>query len=228
MKKLLAFLVLLAAPVAAQEYSVSYPLVWAVDLDGTYTYFTSAGVGRDLTAVNTATSVDKLIITSGSSTTLEDVNSDGPFTGLGVGDIMIFVFNGVYYVRAVATVTSVNEITVDTAVNLTSGVTFQWRDLSSGTGAENGWFTTSNLKSLNILINIPTLNATSVDFRIECRGVDPTPVLVDTTSATSTGLYSRQINLEYWPFRQCRVGMKTTVDAGTQAINVQLIETRLK
>jgi hypothetical protein len=174
-RKLLVFLLLLAAPAAAQGVKTAQ-FATRYDLDAAaLTYCVVKGTNGDPYGANYTGGPGKLIETSGSSTTVTAVTAGTlPFDSLGVGDL-IFVQTSTTNtdIRVVAAKASGDSITVDVAVDWSagSGFTFSWRDLVCGTTANDGWIDVSGLSGDKVI----TLQwdqgdlATGLLWQIECK-----------------------------------------------------------
>lgn len=180
MRKLwLLALVLLAAPSWAQGVrSANYATRYDLD-DAALTYCRMTGSNAD--PYGSARTVNKLIETSGSSTTVTAVTSGAlPFADLGVDDV-IFVRTSTTNVdmRVIAAKASGDSITIDTAVDWSAGDGFQfsWYDTTCGTGATDGWIDVSGLSEDKVI----TISWDQGDlvvgllWQIECMtsGLDP-------------------------------------------------------
>ena len=175
------------------------------------------------------------LITSGSSTTTTDfVATQDSFDAVAVGDIIM----ATGLIRQVTAKASADSITVDSAWDLgTAGVGWQFISYSCGTAATDGWLPSGTFHNNTYTLEITTLNATSIDVRLECRsaapGAAPVPVYPSTsgsgdncaggthtggfcnfTSATGAALAVRDVG----EWNECRWGMKINTDTGTQAI----------
>ena len=169
------------------------------------------------------------IKTTGSSTTVTAVDTAvRPFAVLAVGDLIdIFQPMTAVISRAVATKTSDNEITVSgAAITLAGTAAWQFRKVSSGTGASDGWqsFLDAQMGGtpVNLQIDYPTLAATGgLDISIEGKGYEDSPITVVLTKnyASASAAGDTIAIEEHWPF--LRVGVKASSDAtGTDAITI--------
>lgn len=171
------------------------------------------------------------ITTSGSSTTTTAV-AGTPFNQIGVGDIIRASRSNVtsggvsvdnYFVRLVTAKASETSLTVNTAWDLSTGITGGYagsmNKFYSGTTATDGWFWTGGLSSKHVKINIETLAATNVILSIEGKYEDPDATGVDIVpEQTYTATGSDDITIsEDWPFM--RVGLRHT-GAGTDVVSV--------
>lgn len=233
---------------AVVERSATYTLVANYNLAATsYTYSFFRGPdtanGNPLgEGVNPAARV-----TSGATST--DVTaftaSSKPFQGLVAGDLLIFpsaptvINTGASAVnttgykarqeRVIVTATDDNNAIVDRDILLdqdTKGYDFTWKKFKTGTETTDGWFKCSEWIGTEFLIQVTTLNATSIDYSIEGRwpnAVNNAPQQVDSGSIASSALGSN-FHLYYMrlSFDECRVGLKVTGDSGTQAVWVSV------
>jgi hypothetical protein len=246
---LLVLVSLLLSPIVAlaqaPESVLGWPLVSARAITQTsYEYCVTTGENGAPLGVSIPSNPLAPVKTSGSSVTVNAVTgSTNPFTPLSVGDEIEFPVSsiaainlnvGVLY-RVVATKPSADQITVDTALDLSliaAGYPFRWRKLVCGTAATDGWFPASQYQGLKITWEMNTLGSASADFRVECRdrGADNQPVQVWGPGATTYpvgGVTSASITTSrfavYVPesWYQCRVGSKVT-GAGTNSLTVKV------
>jgi len=117
----------------------------------------------------------KYLITSGSSTTVSELNSgDNVFQGFGTGWTLEVNVDGTWTVRTITSVSGApDSVTVNSAVNWqngTAGRAFSFRQFISGQTASDGWFSVSEFRDKAIQIYVTTLNfATSINATIEGR-----------------------------------------------------------
>lgn len=149
----LALLIALAVPAAAQPRNVFAPIAVGYDLDSTASiYCRLTGTSGPFSS---AKSSSIAIETSGSSTTLtKSVASSGPFAVVEVGDvILVRDSSNALQILTVDAKAGADEITVDTAVDLgTVGVDWQYRTLSCGTGANDGWINTARFEQTLVCV----------------------------------------------------------------------------
>lgn len=247
LRKLLSTLaaLLVASAVYAQQDTI--PLASAYDLTGTsYTYCVT--LGSDGTVWGSQRQINVPVTTSGSSTTVAAVTaSSGPFSFVGVGDVLYFNVSGAtpggtvtppgMTTRTVTAKASADSITVDAAIDLsvattvggTAGVPFSFRKLSCGTAATSGWIPTLGIKSWTISYEITTMNAASYDVEIECRPdqrIFTYGILLGPYNYVAAGtakLYTSEVPCAY-----IRLGQKLTTDSGVQSIQANLMVVREK
>lgn len=242
-----ALALLMLAPIAGADFPngrVSSTLAQNHDIaTAGYTYLvfgdrnaTLAPVNQDGTTgwLGPGTSVNKLIKTTGSSTTTVAVGTNEPFRGLAVGDLLLTnqkdqsaTTFGILreYERTISTFTDSNNIVVDSAWDLTtSGVTFRVKKKLTGTAVTDAWFSVEGLNSINVQFDLTTFNATSDTVTLECK-TDKFAAknTLFTQVLTATGSTSAAVNLAISPQEQCRVGALVTGDAGTNFLNIYLI-----
>jgi hypothetical protein len=247
MKKFLCWALILAlnSPLYSGEPTVAN-YTYTYDLDATSVTYCKV-VGHDGTPFGTGISVTGKIATSGSSATTTEVADTDPFTGIGVGDILI-VDKGTgaenALVRVVATATSVSSVAVNSAWDLetdqagNSGYFFKWRDLRCGTAATDGWIDVSAKIRSTIVFQLDQVNVTGgVDVRIECRdgflGAAANQVFPQCASGscntyqnyTTAGIASRTKVVIDENWSQCRVGLKigSADDGGDTGANAEQI-----
>lgn len=225
MKTLAASLLLAlfaSAPAFAQE-QVAARMAIKYDLDSdSYTYCRLEGQGDRVDGPGLVGPA--AILTSGSSTTVSEATaSTNPFTNVAVGDVIIVDGN----VVAVTARASAASITVDTAINLTAGKTFQYFKHACGTAATDGWVTVGPTDSVILGFELNQEDTTSgVDVRWECKAAVPSaqPVQVypDNSAGAATKTYTAAgIDARTWvnidvAVSACRIGFKvTSTDDGT-------------
>lgn len=227
--KRLAILALLLWPVVASAQVIEQRrLVSAYDLTSTsFIYCTmdkpSPGQGS--------------ITTSGSSTTVTETTTSNPdpFEFVAVGDVLGFTLaDGGVTERTVTARASSVSITVNTAVTIpAAGVGFQINKLRCGTAATDGWVSVVGVVDKNWVINLVTINGTSIDFKVECKVNFPNAVAVQVwpppspaSGSCNTGNFTAAGNCavsDLTPWNACRVGMKLNTDSGAQSITSSYI-----
>lgn len=184
---------------------------------------------------------------AGAQTTVSTFTaSAAPFAGLVAGDMLLFpnaptvtpvtgpTATNTYPLgrgqeRIITVATDDNNCDIHSAIDLsidTTGYAFYWKKFKTGTGAEDGWFKTADFSGVQFNIQVTTLNATSIDYSIEGRNTGPNTAAqqLDVGSITSSALGSNAHSFYLGvPYDQCRVGLKVTGDAGTQAVWVNVI-----
>lgn len=179
----------------------------------------------------------KVKTTSGAQVTIEAFTaSSAPFVGLVAGDLLMFpnaptqVNAGASAVnvqgntqkqeRVIVTATDDNNADVNTAIDLSqdaTGYVFYRKVFVTGVETTDGWFSVAPFSAFKIVEQVTTLNATSVDYSLECRHTG-TPgyaaEIVERYSFTATGTHTVYVNL---PYDECRLGVQVVGDAGTQA-----------
>jgi len=165
--------------------------------------------------------VPLVITTAGApSTTVTSVASNGAFTHVSVGDLLLFNLKGVSYERKVTARASANSITVNAAINIPAvGNTFSYK---------KPWFSTNPLDIVAIPVKgwstllwtwgvAANANTGGVISLIQCT---PTKepnwssaswVQVSTTTVASAGTLSNtteSIDLTLLPYAYCRFGLR--------------------
>jgi len=171
-------------------------------------------------------SATKYLTTSGSSTTVSELNAaDNVFQGFGVGWIIEVNVDGATTVRTITSVSSApDSVTVDSAVNWQNsdaGRAFAFRQFANGTGASDGWFDVGNLDEKTLEVYVSTFNAgTSIDVTLEGR-ITAGPTLQASTiwSKSYTAAAQNDIIPIIEDVDQIRVGFKLTgSDNGTNLV----------
>ena len=250
MKNLVKLLLLTSAlslwalPVAAQTAALAKAdLAYNWDVDSsTLTYPKLLGTKGPFDAPIPG---DGLIKTTGSSTSVtENTVGSNPFTLLSVGDVLIVTrTTGLTDVRVIVTRTDAANVVIDTAVDWTGGFAFQWKKFVTGTTVNDGWFDVGNYHDKQVVIEWNQGDiATSVDFRVECKGaglnadnvqVSPaTPGTVTALPVANKGYVDRVfVSLELsganWvgtSWSQCRVGVQINgADASDAGANLEQV-----
>lgn len=181
----IAILLLLVAPIGAQEAAQRTAIyVGNYDADsGTLTSCVAADQQGDPWKETPGTANIK---TSGSSTTVTEVTIGSlPFADLSVGDLLFIADTPgrPNSVRRVAAKASGASITIDNpdfgeaaAIDIEnggSGRKFSWRKVTCGTAAANGWIYVKPYLYKSLSIYLEQMNATSIDFKWECRHRTP-------------------------------------------------------
>lgn len=159
------------------------------------------------------------IETSGSSATVTAV-SGTPFESLAVGDDIQVTLAGVATRRRLTAKASAISVTVDSAINLDvdGGYGFQWNDVTCGTAATNGWIPASGFRNKSVQIVLDTINATSVEWKIQGR-VRGGATAADLTNETSWTAANSQVVVIPEELDAIRVGVKVTTDGGAQSFS---------
>jgi hypothetical protein len=131
------------------------------------------------------------------STTLTEFANTDPFTGVGVGDILLIeTTRGVWVQRVVVTATSVSSVVVDRPINLATnaaGHKFSYFDVTCGTGDTNGWVDVIGRPAL-LTVQYDGGDLTALWARFECKssipGAEPVVIYPDDASACGFGAVS--------------------------------------
>jgi hypothetical protein len=222
----------IAAPAAAQQTTRRIMMQSLRDLDSaSYEYCRTLGVGTGAGAAISRNRPSPVrVTTSGSSTTVAAVVSGtAPFREIVVGDIVSFGAVGAMLEseRLVTAKASDDSITVNAAVQLdqpvtgsSNGVTFTWRRLECGTGAENGWVYLGgqDVAAFHLSIDQMNVSAGGIDVRVECRAYGPSavPNQIFLNNYTTAGIPSGRAvyTISRVPYDECRVGTKLGTDDG--------------
>lgn len=219
----LAALFLAPAAASADDVVVAVPLIAGYDLDSTsLIYCNSTGQGGGVLAPPKMVNVKAT--TSGSSTTVTSLvaNSDA-FLNVAAGDLLWFprteavvpVATGAW--RYVVSRASANSITVDTAIDLTSGYGFGFRTRSCGTAATSGEVPVSGFAAVNFVGQIDQISVTGgIDYVVECRPEGPAATWTTIIGPTNKTAAWAGGNVAYEPWAYCRMGWKIgSADDGT-------------
>lgn len=193
-------------------------LVYVKDVaDTSYAYCSMRGSGGD--PFGAPIPGTGRVETSGSSTTVTaETASDDPFTNVAAGDMLYLYTTQPPVRRRVATWVSADEITVDTALN-TTGTTWGYYDTLCG--ADAGWLSVEDFTAITFVVDVVTLNATSIGWQVQCRVLGSNAVEVPSgagtvTTATTT---SFTLNVAETGWTECRMGLKVNTDGGVQSVS---------
>lgn len=213
---------------------MSVPLVSSYDLAATsYIYCSTADTGGNVWSDGVGVEVP--VTTSGASSTVTAVTaSTNPFAAVAAGDELVFNLDGVIYHRVVTAKASSDSLTISgfpaATLNLgggrhgTAGYGFYYRRRTCGTGDTVGWIPVRGANSVSFDIAVVTINATSIDATVYCRGGGSvqTPISVSTKNYTAAGgdFVTLAGGTGGIKFDSCRVGLKVNTDTGVQAVTV--------
>lgn len=241
MKKLIAAamaLVLSAPAVFSQGWPASRvqaTLVRNFDVPAAgYTYVVFGSRNGDINfnpipgVLGDGTAINKPIKTVGSSDQFSAVTANAPFQGMAVGDLLIFpqvvtspaAVGVIEAERAIIVFTDANNVQVDAQLNLSrvGGYTFRHKKRYTTTSADQGYFDVSGFDNFTIQAEVNTLNATSLDFILECRNSPYGRGHSESTwTKNFTAVGSFQIHVTSRQ-DQCRVGWKFNTDTGVQSV----------
>lgn len=178
------------------------------------------------------------IQTSGSSVTVTatDAANTAPFAEVAVGDIIVVDRGtGVTDVRAVATRTDADNITVDTAVNWSGGFTFSYYKAVTGTAATVGWIDVSGADEVLVTVKWEQGDlATSLDYIVQGRDNSLNPQPIDLQAASilladvGTSDDGRVFHVLTEGFSAIRVGLKRTgADTSDAGAAVEIVDVAL-
>ncbi len=170
MKKLLAVLLLLAAPAFAQQDHKAANFTYKYDVASTtLAYYATLGVGGD--PFGGFIRGPGQVETSGSSTTVTGVvAADDVFANVNVGDIFsVRLSNGNTENRVVVTNADDDTITVDTAIDLTGGVVWNYKSLVGGTTADDGWISVAGYGTVTLGFQYDAGDVTAASMTMECK-----------------------------------------------------------
>jgi len=180
-----ALLLLLVAPTGAQEAAqrtAFYVGSYDVDSSTLISCVAADRLGDPWKSIQGSSNIK----TSGSSTTVTEATSGSlPFADLSVGDLLFIndTPGRPHSVRRVAAKASGASITIDnpdfgeTAAidieNSGNGRSFSWQKVTCGTAATDGWIYVKPYMFKSLSIYLEQMNATSIDFKWECRHRTP-------------------------------------------------------
>lgn len=231
---------LLAAPPLQAGESESVTLIFHRDVDVTAVEYCSSTGAQGLWSSSGKPGTGK-IESVGSSTTWTAVDtSQDPFAstvGIAAGDIIVALppdnDSSLSAVTAVvSSVTDADNIVVGTAADISagSGYTWEWFDVTCGTGADDGIYDVEGWDSVLFTYDVNQLSVTGgLDLRPECRadakGADWVVVtddgVEDAVTAVGTGSYA--IVLSESGFGTCRFGayIDSADDGGDTGANLE-------
>jgi hypothetical protein len=180
------------------------------------------------------------ITTSGAdSTTVTSVATNGAFTNVSVGDLLLINFRGSVYERKVTARASADSITVNQAINLpAAGVPFRYKKLWFSTNPDDelaipvagydtaifNWSVDANANTGGVVTLLQCIDQKGPDW-----GTAPW-VELSTTTVASAGTKTpttESINLNLLPYQYCRFGLKfgtgDDADAADEDINLSVV-----
>lgn len=217
-------------------WQTSVQLARGYDLDDATNYRYCASTGLNATVWGDWYPQTKKAKTSGSSTTItSNTASDGVFQNIAAGDILLFTetettgqtYRGQSAYRYVVTRTSADSIVVDSAIDLSGGHTFKYRNVSCGTASTSGWVPVNGVTAGNFQLSVSqiTTDTAGISYKVECKmdGGDPTVIVGPTTVLDTVAAYGV---VWYEPWDYCRFGFKiVTADDGTDTTTAKEILT---
>jgi len=205
-----------SAPEAQAQGQQDAQLVYAKDVaDAAYTYCKLVGPNQDPYG-SPFPGVGRIETVGSSTTVTAETASDNPFVSVAAGDMIVINIAGVQTQRRVATKVSDDEITVDTAIN-TTGSTWGWYQNLCGTGVEDGWLNMVSAGAATTTVTVTTLNATSIDYQVQCRiqsGTSGTALAAAAINSATSISYNVAGS-----WNECRLGLKVTADVGVQSVS---------
>lgn len=199
MRRWFALALLLLAPAASAQNESKGQLFYDYDLDDATNYVygamrtAGASSGDTLPVYGSPILVNTRIKTTGSSTSVTaETAATNPFTDVAVGDVLaVRRADGTTDLRRVTVRTDANNVTVDTAVDWSSGFSFGYYDFTSGTAGTSGWFSVRGSTDTWLRWHVKQLTVTGgISVRVQCRTatLDPQVVTVwpDPTNSAST------------------------------------------
>jgi len=183
------------------------------------------------------------IETVGDSVTITGANlAEDVFLGVDLGDV-IFIRrqNGTTEDRVVVTNADNDTITVDTSIDLSSGVVWSYRKLICGTTVNDGWINTAGYSIVQMGIQYDAGDVTTLAATMECKGgglgAAPNRVypgissdcgdgtLVGTTCEFANTGDVLSFKIAHNAFTACRIGVAwVTADGGTRDEITALID----
>ena len=264
MKRTFAILVafLLATPLLLQgagdrpQGRFVIPLAGDYDLDSAaYIYLRTVGenglpFGRSIVRpVRVKTTGSSASITAVTAASAPFALNTAPPTG-GGGDFLFFDLRGQVDATAPANVigtrlvsrviltrADADNVTVDTAIDLSAGATFFTRLFQSGTTASDGWIGVSDLDVATFSWQIKQSDGGSIDVKVECETLSS----ADNSVLSQTQIYTKNVVAPYGcpsatgsgacdslsiispQFDRCRLGFKINTDSSDAGANLEKI-----
>lgn len=208
MRKFLVAALLLLAPAAFADEVVG-PVIGNLNLDVTNTAAYTYCVAGDP------------VLIQGGATAAASTNVTVLSTALlTAGDIIYFRTGADVVQRKVSSVTNATTfVTTGAAVTYTNATLYA-RKVTCGTGATNGVIPVDKLSGGVVMLQVTTVNSTSIDFVVELRvaGVWYAPSAY-TKSLTAAGNWLFDITEISHGVDAIRIGVKETADASTQDVS---------
>jgi len=245
MKKIFALTILaavLAIPAFSQQEMQAANFTYIYDVDSaTATYCNLTGMDGD--PYGPWIPGKGTIETSGSSTTITGVvAADDVFEPVGVGDAIQVVVGRTTYYLTVVTNADNDTITVNTAVDLSAGYVWSWKNLTCGTAVTNGWVTVAGYDTITMGVHYVAGDLDTLDVFWECRtgalGAQPQRVYPGVSSDCGDGTLSGTVckmstagqDLTYriednaGTFHECRIGLAYgSTDASDAGANLEQV-----
>jgi hypothetical protein len=170
------------------------------------------------------------IETDGSSTTVTaSVDGSAPFSAVEVGDPLEIHSDQTVTLRRVATKTDDDEITVDTALNITATTAWYHNPFRSGTAVTDGWHKTGPCSKILVHFQPEAVAAPGgIDWVIQVSGRNygALPKTVREGNIASTALADLIVEVPT-PAERLRVGLKGhSGSTGTDQITVYALATQ--
>lgn len=181
------------------------------------------------------------IATSGSSTTTSSFTASSGALGstVGVNDLLRVVYlqgetSGQEVIRRVITDTSVDQVVVDAAwdLSLSGGYQYTWKDFTTGTATTSGQVPVNHLRSVSLTWQIDQLSLGSggIEINVECRDAGYLSAWNTLYTATYTAVQTPvTYTIANNTFAYCRLTMELTGtdDGGDLTTNLEKITATL-
>jgi hypothetical protein len=165
------------------------------------------------------------------STTLTSVSSNGAFTNVSVGDILLLEQDDILVERLVTARASANSITLNASVKIaTAGKTFAYKKKFVFADPIDGWIGVKGYDAVFFVLDVDGNTDTGgVISDVTCAYVGPTyepavQVDTDTVASAATGTAVTAIDLRLGQYDVCRFGMEFGTndddDTGVEDINI--------
>ncbi len=175
-------------------------------------------IARDPFTWRTDAPPQKVKTTASSASITSNTASSGALASISLYDLLLFNISGEMFERGVITDTDANNVVVDSAINIAAGYFFRFKKHFAGPDDEDAWVPFQANLGLTFSFYIDQMDATSIDFYVQCRqaGTANRPVFMWTknyTAATTTvggdTVTIRNVNLD-----ACRAGGRVNTDDG--------------
>lgn len=223
---------------------VKVPLCGDYDLDSA-SYIYVATTGESDLVLSGPRKRAVLIQTSGSSASVTATTATtAPFQGIatgatgGGGDFLFFNIGGLTTQRVITARADADNVTVDTAIDLSTATRFSWRRLTSGTAATDGWVPMTGFNTASFAWQIKQSDGGSIDVKVECEPISS----AEGTSSSQQQVYTKNVVAPYGcpsaagsgacdtliigapgMFDRCRLGFKINTDSSDAGANLEKI-----
>lgn len=166
--------------------------------------------------------------TSGSDTTVvSNTALSGALAPLNVGDLIVFIIDGVREEFVVLTNADDNTITINEAIDISDGSYYYYRKRECDDESTSGEFGVADLDNFQITVQVAQMgvDAGAVNVFIECRQAEGPFMVIESAAITTGGVdtdnfLTRVFANESW--HACRAGVSVDDDDAGDAVVEQI------